>query len=244
MTVQLSSAHGTCLHVRECALRIEAWEWPLAVSHRAEIARDWSRRRAAAPQLFDGTVYLFSAYAINDAMLSGTLFKTDFKSMLYWRGQPFAASDRVREASGASLIRSAEGYVLMGRQAPGQLNSGRVYPPSGVIDADDVVGDAIDIDASIARELAEETGLTANDLHRVPGYRVARVAQHVTIGIEWRSPLAAEALRQRILQFIASQHAPELEDIVIVRPETWQAMTEIPAHARVFAQALLSADAT
>jgi 8-oxo-dGTP pyrophosphatase MutT (NUDIX family) len=240
--LQLVPGRSRCRRIAECRLQIEPWQWPLATRHRADIARDWQRRRAACPALFDGAVYLFSTYAIDDAALSGTLFKTDFKTLLYWRSLPFAISDVVREASGASLIRSAEGYLLMGRQGPGQLNSGRIYPPSGVIDNDDVVGTAIDIDASIARELAEETGLTTNDLHRVPGYCVAIVDQHLTIGIEWRSSLPAEELRQRILQFIASQAAPELEDVVIVRPDTWRAIEEMPPHARVFAGAILSSE--
>ena len=79
---------------------------------------------------------------------SGTFFKTDFETFLYWRDLPRGDADRAR-SFGASLIRSAEGYLLLGRQGPGQLNSGRVYPPSGLIDDDDVRDGAIDIDASI-----------------------------------------------------------------------------------------------
>lgn len=241
MTVQLSGSHGTHRHVDECSLRIEDWHWPLAQRHEPEIARNWARTTAANPAFFNGSVFLFKACGIDSGRLTGTMFKTDFRTLLYWRGLPFAASDSVREASGASLIRSAEGYVLFGRQAPGHLNAGRIYPPSGVIDADDVVGDSIDIDASIARELREETGLHAGELERRPGYVVAVAGVHVAIGVEWRSPLPAAELRARMLAFLDTQSSPELDDVVVIRDEADLAQEEMPPHARVFAAAMLGA---
>lgn len=241
MVLQQSPEQGKHLRVAECVLDIAAWDWPLAERHGDDIARHWQRRQQEAPRLFDGTVYLFKDYAVDEGRLNGTLFKTDFKTLLYWRSLPFAASDSVREASGSSLIRSAEGHLIFARQAPGQLNSGRIYPPSGMIDDGDVASNGIDIDASIRRELAEETGLTEEDLARVPGYVVAIVGLHVTIGIEWRSSLSATELRQRILHFIHSQPAAELDDIVIVEKGVAIPEELMPPHARVFARALLEA---
>lgn len=202
------------------------------------IVSHWERRRAACPSLFNGAVYLFRDHQIEAGRLSGTLFKTDFRTMLYWRSLPFATSDVVREASGAALIRSADGYLLFGRQAPGQLNSGRTYPPSGVIDADDASAGRIDIDSCIVRELGEETGLSPDELQRVPGYVVAAMGVHVAIGVEWRSALTAEALRARIMSFIEGQESPELDDIVIVRgTDDWT--DDMPVHARAFARGVI-----
>jgi 8-oxo-dGTP pyrophosphatase MutT (NUDIX family) len=239
--VQGPSDQGECLRVSECNLAIAAWSWPLAEQDAVQIERHWRLRQAETPSLFNGAVYLFKDVSIATGKLAGTLFKTDFKTLLYWRSLQRPTRDGVREASGSSLIRSADGYLLFGRQAPGQLNSGRVYPPSGVIDADDVVGEAIAIDASIRRELVEETGLTASDIEPVPGYIVAVVDGHVTIGIEWRSRSTAVELRHRIIGFLRAQSAPELDDIVIVGQGTLQSETRMPSHARMFAQALLGA---
>lgn len=229
---------GAVVRVSECALRIEEWNWPLAARDQAAIVSHWERRRAACPSLFNGAVYLFRDHEIEAGRLSGTLFKTDFRTMLYWRSLPFATSDVVREASGAALIRSADGHLLFGRQAPGQLNSGRIYPPSGVIDADDAAAGWIDIDGCIVRELGEETGLAPGDLQRVPGYVVAPAGVHVAIGVEWRSALTAEALRARIMRFIEGQEAPELDDIVIVR-DAADCTEDMPVHARAFARGLV-----
>lgn len=236
--MQLSGRQAKHLRVSECALRIGDWRWPLAERHGADIALNWQRVRARNQAFFNGTVYLFKDYVIEAERLSGTLFKTDFQTMLYWRALPFAESDNVREAVGASLIRSAEGHLLFGRQAPGQLNSGRIYPPSGVIDADDVVGEAIDIDAHIVRELGEETGLSTADLKRQPGYIVALIGVQVAIGVEWRSPLPAVELRERILSVLHHQQAPELDDIVVVKGGQDLADDRMLPHARAFARAV------
>ena len=105
------------------------------------------------PKLFNGTVYLLRNHSIDGDTLRGTFFKTDFRTFLYWRDHRSTETETVRESFGASLIRSAEGHVLL-RQARGQLNSGRIYPPSGLIDGEDVYEGGIDIEANIVRECA------------------------------------------------------------------------------------------
>jgi len=238
MSVQPSEDEPRCVRLANCSLAVADWAWPWAAERADAIAHDWVRRRALVPQLFDGTVYLLREQDFVGAALTGTLFKTDFKTFLYWRARR-AEEKGVFEAFGASLIRSAEGHVLLGRQGPGQLNSGRVYPPSGLIDGDDLRGGAIDIDASIARELAEETGLTPGSLERMPGYIAAVSGWQVAVAVEWRSSLAAEALRQLILGFIEAEAQPELDDIVIVRRRADIDARTMPGHAQALLRTLL-----
>jgi 8-oxo-dGTP pyrophosphatase MutT (NUDIX family) len=240
VSVQPSSDDGRCLRTSLCELNIEDWQWPLAERDRAAIEQNWQAVHAANPRYFNGTIYLLKDYVAGDRCLSGRLFKTDFRTMLYWRRLPDAGAEGVRDVFGASLIRSAEGHLLFGRQAPGQLNSGLIYPPSGLIDANDVVGDVIDIDASIARELREETGLGETDFERVPGYTIAAVDIHLAIGIQWRSSLPAAELRRRMLDHIGQEPAPELDDIVVIPDLSERLLSQMPPHARVFARALLA----
>lgn len=232
---------GTWARVDACDLTVCTWHWPLAAERRQAIDADWRARKAQTPGLFNGAVYLFRDFAIAGGRLTGTLFRSDFKTLLYWRSLDGKAAGSVKEASGASLIRAADRHLLYGRQAPNQLNSGLVYPPSGVIDGSDVFGEVVDIDAHIARELEEETGLTAADLQRVPGYVVALDGRHVAIGVEWRSAQPAETARRSIMGFLGAQTEPELDDIVIVRAPAAIAEHKMPPHARIFARALLSA---
>ncbi|NSL72055.1 NUDIX hydrolase [Hyphomicrobium sulfonivorans] len=225
--------------VAACRLPVEPFDWAIARDGEM-IDAHWQRCRAETPGLFNGETYLLRDLRIEDGALSASMFRTDFKSLLYWRslGSPLPA----REAFGAALLRSAEGHVLLGRQGPGQLHSGLIYPPSGVLcDADINGAGETDIDASAARELHEETGLGPSALQRMPGYRIAITGAEVAIAIEWRSALPAVELRQRILDFIAREEAPELDDVVIVTSIDAIDAEVMPAHARLLLQSVLSA---
>lgn len=231
---------GLAKRIAHCRLAVSSAPWAYAERHREAIASYWQKSRMARPKLFDGTVYLMRAYTLADDALSGSMVRTDFKSFLHWRehGYDDAAT---HDAFGASIIRSAEGYVLLGLQTEGHLNAGVAYPPSGMIDADDVRDGAIDVEASIVRELQEETGLSPAELARAPGYVLTLQGPFVAVGIEWRSPEPAEALRRRILAHNERQAEPELADIVIVRSVADMDSHPLQAHAVPMLRFLLSA---
>jgi 8-oxo-dGTP pyrophosphatase MutT (NUDIX family) len=229
------------VRIKSCVLRASDWTWPLAEARAAEIEADWQRRHAQTPTMFNGGIYLTRSYTLDDGCFDATLFKSDFRTLLYWRARTDAADEPVRETFGCSLIRSAGGHLLMGQQGPGQLNSGRIYPPGGLIDGDDVLDGVIDIDASIVRELGEETGLSAGDLVRVPGYLLVFTGLKIAIGIEWRSELPAAELRERILAIVRRQQDPELTDIVIVGSQADIDEVRMPPHAQAYARTLLPA---
>lgn len=236
-----SAGSGPCVRLAHCRLSVAPWDWPFAREHVSAIDAHWEKRCAALPALFNGATYLMREHTIAGDEFSGTLFETDFKTLLYWRANPTTAHDGVREAFGASLIRSAEGHVLLGRQGPGQVTSGLIYQPGGIFDGDDVTGNSIDIDASVERELVEETGLSAADFLRVPGFLVARAGIKVAVGIEWRSALPADELRGRIVDFLARQAEPELADIIIAKRLGDIDEALMPLHARLLLDNVLSA---
>ena len=207
---------GECRRISRCRLAVGSAHWAYATKHKAEIETNWTKARVARPKLFNGTVYLLSEYELQAGTLSGTLLRTDFKSFLYWREQGYPECG-LRDAFGAAVLRSREGHVLLGLQSEGHLNSGLAYPPSGMIDQDDVRDGMIDIDASIVRELEEETGLRPADFERAPGYLLTVLHPYLAIAIEWRSELPAEVLREKILTHVCREAEPELADVVIVR---------------------------
>ena len=207
---------GESIRIASCRLGVSIAPWAYAEEHKSQTAAHWGEAQRARPKLFDGTIFLLAKYELQDEALSGTLVRTDFKSFLYWREQGYPECG-LRDAFGAAVLRSREGHVLLGLQSDGHLNSGLAYPPSGMIDLDDVRDGTIDIDASIVRELEEETGLRPADFEQVPGYILTMVPPFVAIAVEWRSALPAETLRDRILAHIAREAEPELADVVIVR---------------------------
>ncbi len=212
---RIGTTDGTSVRIARCELELSAKPWSYAERHREAIAAHWERIRVERPKMFDGPVLVLVANALQGGTFTGTFAPTDFKSFLYWRDH--GAPGPTRDGFGSALVRSSDGCVLLGRQGEGHLNSGLAYPPSGLIEPSDAVAGTVDIDASIARELHEETGLATADLERLPGYIVTMSGPLVSIAVEWRSALPAILLRERILGHVARHPDPELADVVIVR---------------------------
>lgn len=236
----LPEADDTCVPIARCALEVCAEPWSFAAAHAAEIEAHWQRAQAERDKLFNGAIFVLGAGALQGTTFTGTFLRTQFKSFLYWRetGYPDAS---VRDGFGSAVILSSEGYALFGRQTAGNVNAGLAYPPGGFIDARDVRGTSIDIDASIARELAEETGLSSDDLSRSAGYLLTQAGPFVSIGIVWRSALPAVALRERILAHVHRQPVPELADVVIVRRRDDIDEAGMPRYARAIVRRLFPA---
>ena len=105
---------------------------------------------------------LLHEHAIADRVLTGSYFETDFASFLAWRDWGFP--DRsVRNAFPQAALMAADGAFLLGVMGDHTANAGHIYFPSGTPDPGDIDGERVDIDASLTRELREETGLDAGD---------------------------------------------------------------------------------
>lgn len=214
---------GGVLRCDECRLGVAEFPWQFQIEKATAIDAHWQRRQVESPTMFNGEIYLASALAVTAdaqqrAVLEASFFRTDFKSYLYWRETGFPPTG-VRDVFGSALIRSAEGHVLLGRQRPGNVNKAAAYLPGGFIDTRDVTGErVVDIDASIARELGEETGLGRADVDLQPGYLATFDGALVSIAREVVSRLPAQALRARIMAHIEQDPSSELIDAVIVHP--------------------------
>src|SRR5215211_3512490 len=103
------------------------------------------------------------------------------------------------------------------REGAHTANAGKIYFPSGTPDLDDVIGDAVDLDGSVIRELTEETGLGAGDVTPASGWHAVFAGPRIGMMKILQSAEPATALRIRILAFLAQQATPELADVRIVR---------------------------
>ena len=112
---------------------------------------------------------------------------------------------------------AGDGAFLLGVMAPHTFHAGEVYFPSGTPDPDDIVDGKVDLDFSLRRELAEETGLAAADVSAESGWTTvvdgSLIAQIKLVRVEQD----AERLRARILEHLRREAQPELVDIRIVR---------------------------
>jgi 8-oxo-dGTP pyrophosphatase MutT (NUDIX family) len=80
-----------------------------------------------------------------------------------------------------------------------------------------VVGDKVDLERSVIRELTEETGLTLADVTPQPGWTATPFGQRIALMKIVQAREDADSLRARIVADLARQPAPELSDIHIVR---------------------------
>ena len=202
--------------VSVCNLRLVPQSWAFAHDNAAAIDAHWATRSKANPGYFNGEIHLLRDAHTSGGAFTASFVQTDFKSYLYWRESGYPAA-QATDAFGSAILRAAEGYVLLGRQSAGNINSGLAYLPGGFIDQRDVgPSGAIDIAASIDRELAEETHLLPHELSAVPGFCIIRCGPLLSMAREVRSPLKAQHLRALILDRIAAGPDPELADIVII----------------------------
>ena len=197
-------------------LRFAPRPWTFAQKRRVEIDAYFAGLMRERPRAFNGRVLMLREFAIDDGLLRGAFFETDFASFIAWRdwGWP---DPSVRNCFGQAALRAADGTFVLGVMSSHTLNAGRIYFPSGTPDLDDVVGENVDLDGSVLRELTEETGLTAADVSLDPGWHAVLAGPRLAMLKPVHSPLPAAELRARILAHMAAETHPELADVRIVR---------------------------
>ena len=127
------------------------------------------------------------------------------------------AIDDLRKKFGAGAVISADGAVLLGVMGAHTANAGWIYFPAGTPDPSDIIDGKVDLDWSVARELKEETGLDIAEVAPASGWTTVIDGQLIVHIKTLRSALAADALRARMLEHLATEAQPELADIRIVR---------------------------
>jgi 8-oxo-dGTP pyrophosphatase MutT (NUDIX family) len=197
-------------------LVVEAWTWPFAETRRAEIATHFADQQREKPALWNGRVLLGRNPVFSGDHFSASYFETDFASFLAWRDWGFP--DRsVFNGFGMGALRCADGAFVLGEMGQHTSNAGRIYFPSGTPDLDDIRDGAVDISGSVARELAEETGLAASEYDSEPDWHCIYTGPAVAMIRMLRIDMPGEAVRDRIERNLAAQHQPELSAIHLVR---------------------------
>ncbi len=227
------------VRIESYALRVVERAWPFAASNAAAIAANWQARSAANPSFFNGPIHLLSEWHMTGGCFSGAFIRTDFASYLYWRDQGYADPSMI-DCFGSAVLRSSDGKILLGRQAPGHVNSGLTYFPGGFIDDRDVTPEgAIDIAASVRREAGEELGFADGTFAERPGAHLVRDGQLLCIAIDHVSPLDAETLLTQARRFIAGEPNSELEHVLAVATRAELSGLAMPGYARALLEQLL-----
>ena len=207
---------ASVVHVDRLDLTFAQKPWPFADERRAEIDAWFAGRQRENPALWNGRVLLLHQHALRESVFRGCYLETDYASFAAWRawGLPSTA---IHNCFGAAAIRSTDNAFLLGVMAPHTANAGRIYFPCGTPDPNDIVGDKVDLDLSIRREIEEETGLDVDKFTAEPGWTSVfdgALIAHIKV---LRASDDADTLRQRILGYLARERQPELAGIRIVR---------------------------
>ena len=208
------------LEIADLDLRRVDEPWPFAQAEAQRIAAHWQARQAAQPRLFNGRVLLLARHALErrgDAtVLSGDYFEVDYAAFLAWRDFGFPDSEVCNAFSMAALL-SRDGAFLLGEMAPHTANAGAIYFAAGTPDAKDVFAGRVDLTASATRELFEETGVGIDEVVYAPTWTIVYDPPRIACMKIMRLDAPAEAAKQRIDAFLASDPDAELTTMHIVR---------------------------
>lgn len=197
-------------------LSLQPRPWPFAEARRADIDAHFAGKQSEKPQLWNGRILLGCNPVFAGSSFSADYFEADFASFLAWRDWGFP-DQSVFNGFGMGALRCADGAFVLGEMGQHTANAGRIYFPSGTPDLDDISGAAVDIPGSVAREVAEETGLTAADYSADPHWDCVVSGAAIAMIRILNVDMSGEALRARIEANLARQHQPELSAIHLVR---------------------------
>jgi 8-oxo-dGTP pyrophosphatase MutT (NUDIX family) len=197
-------------------IAIAPWRWPFAHERREAIDRHFAARCRDQPALWNGRVLLLHRCAIEQRLLRGAGFETDYASFLAWRDWDCCDSG-VFNVFGAAALVSADGSYLVGQMAPSTSVAGQWLFPCGTPDPKDISDGMLDIAGSVGRELSEETGLAIGAFKSEPGWTLVRDGGFMALIKRVVAGESAEMLRLRIIGHLAKEAQPEFSAIRFLR---------------------------
>jgi 8-oxo-dGTP pyrophosphatase MutT (NUDIX family) len=202
--------------IERLELRFAPKQWRFAEERRYEIDRHFAEMRRGKPEMWNGRVLVLHEFAVADGVFRGRYLETDFASFLAWRDWGFP--DRsVRNCFAMGALHAADGAFVLGIMGNHTANAGKMYFFGGTPDPHDVVGEDVDLERSVMRELLEETGLSSDSVRPEPGWRAIFDGGRIALVKVLRVAEPAAALRERILAFLSREQTPELAGVHIVR---------------------------
>ncbi len=206
---------GQVLPLRSATVRIDAAPLQYAIEHGDGIEAYWRKARGANPALFNGPFFMAEEAGVTGGAFNARYHRTRFATMMHWKADHSAA--KPWHIFGVGVIVSGDNRLIAGRMAPSTSAAGRIYFPAGSFDEDDVVGDHIDIDGNMLREVEEETGVDLSKaMRRDEDIHLVTVNRSIALFRRHYFDASAAELLGRIRLHIASEVDSELDDITAI----------------------------
>jgi 8-oxo-dGTP pyrophosphatase MutT (NUDIX family) len=218
----LTDALISPISINALALTVRATPHVFDPAMTAEIELNWASELSRNPTLFNGSAFLFDRFDLdeNAGSLHAEAAPTDYATFLFWRRN----RDRLplKHIFPVGAIVTSDRKLVVGRMSRHTANPGRLYPPAGSFDADDLArapdgSGTLDPDRNIARELAEEIGIDTRDLMPRDGLLLlpSNPGAYALIRVLGTSQ-SAHDLQAGLLRHIANDPHQELDDILFL----------------------------
>ncbi|GLS42386.1 NUDIX hydrolase [Methylobacterium brachythecii] len=201
----------------QISARLAEHDWAWARENAEAIERNWQRRIAERPSMFDGPVLMSQGCAIADGTCEIAFFETRYSRFIASRDWSTVRTG-VLNAFAAIVPHTSDGAVLLGRMGAHTANAGQIYFPCGTPDREDIrEGGIVDLAGSAAREFEEETGLVLPAAGHTAPWMLLRRDELLAFLRPVRFDGRAEDLVDRIAAYHANDAEPELAGMVVVR---------------------------
>lgn len=200
--------------VSDIAVGLDPGPHPFEVKNTDDIEANWRREVAANPALFDGTIVLLSEITYASGRLTGRCHAVRYATLLHWRRSRPAGAEHAY--AHAALVAS-DGALVAVRMGAHTANAGKVYFAAGSFEPFDFRDGLVDIDANMAREVLEETGLDISAAPVDADYHLFSQNANTVIFRRYYLGEPADAIAERIAAFVASEAEPEIDGPVIIR---------------------------
>ena len=197
-------------------LSLGEYHWPFAYQRRAEIDAHFEKLRQAKPSMWNGRVLLMNSFEITGDALRGDCFETDFASFVAWRDFGFPDMS-IKNVFAMGTLRGSDGGYVLGVMGAHTMNAGSIYFPAGTPDPSDIRGGKVDLEASVRREVQEETGLAAAEFDIDHGWQCIPAGPMIALFKPMRARQTAARLCERILDHIQCEKDPELAGALVAR---------------------------
>jgi 8-oxo-dGTP pyrophosphatase MutT (NUDIX family) len=196
----------------DCVL--EPYDWEFSRRRAEHIRAHWRKMTRANSGLYNGRVLLSRRYehrldSEGRRIMSVGFFEASFSDFLAWRDFDFPDTD-VYNCFAMAVVRSADGAYLLGEMSLRHSSPGAIYFPSGTPDLLDVREGNVDLEGSVLRELAEETGVSAEADSLEPGWTILFDRQYIACLKMIVASEPAAALLSRVREYLAQEEVPEL----------------------------------